>query len=634
MRKTTLSSLIVLCFAVLSSPLPAQTLPASGTRGIQLVYGSSPSGDSQLFAISLALAPVPIPLGSSVAARPSRWSHRRRTLGATETVFAYIDTPDGGLTICPMGDSPGNGALHLVDFRTPFPFASQLVPTVNPACYDLAVAESLQYVFCAEDDGAGGTRLRGYSYATPGQLTPLNPPSLTVPGSPAAYCNRIGLGLGDAKLEVPTTDGIQEIHLSSGTPAMVLGSFIPSLPASPTTNPTRVELGGAETWVIGTSTFSSSGDPMEAGYLAWSGGAPLSSGTWGTIPNLTPLRSYVPAAGDEELAVVSNTTEAYVYYLLRDPSPTAFFIRPSAIGAIHLSTSSSPAMSTIPCPEDMGEPFAIPSVSNGMVAIESSFGPPFTNSPTGGGEKVSILYSPLHPLGAGSPFGTLGCPDPLGGRVSTKGMDRPLWSRDGDRVVAFTSHFPGAPNPALPGIEVLDVPAGIPVDPYVAPHTVVPNLANPHRSIVLPTSYQPRPGTSADGLDGLSFCGGVFHDGMAAVLMAPFGELGQLQLESTPFQQDPDIPNFPAVFPATFSDVQSSWVPIPGDFGARRASFNLTPGWGLDGLVLTAAIDNVILVQPTGFNFLAQVGVHASEIAPIKLYLPSGWVTATEFISL
>ncbi|HGY92424.1 MAG TPA: hypothetical protein ENK43_14745 [Planctomycetes bacterium] len=634
MRYAKLPAIILTCLTALSSPLSAQVLPASGTRGIQLVYGSSPAGDSQLFAISLSLAPGPIPLGSSVANRPSRWSHRRRTLGATETVFAYIDTPDGGLAVCPMGDSAGKGALHLVDFRTPFPFSSELVPTVNPACYDLAVAETLQYVFCAEDDGAGGTRLRGYSYATPGQLTPLNPPSLTLPGSPAAYCNRVGVGAGDAKLEVPTTDGIQEVHLSSGTPAMVLGSFISSLPASPTTNPIRFELGGNETWVIGTSTFSSSGDPTEAGFVAWSGGGTIASGTWGTIPGLSPLRSYVPSAGAEELAVVSNSSEAYIYYLLRDPSPTAFFIRPSAVGAVHFSEFSAPAMSTIPCPEEMGEPFAIPTVSNGMVAIESSFGPPFTNSPTGGGEKVSLLYSPLHPLGAGTPFGTLGCPDPLGGRVSTKGMDRPLWSRSGDRVVAFTSHFPGAPNPALPGIEVLDVPAAIPVDAFVAPHTVVPNLANPHRSIILPTSYRPLPSSAPDALAGLSFCGGVFHDGMAAVLMAPFGELGQLQLEATPLQQDPDIPNFPAVFPPTFSDAQSSWVPIPGDFGARRASFNLTPGWGLDGLVLVAAVDDVILVQPTGFNFLAQVGAHAAEFAPIKLYLPSGWVTSTEFVSL
>jgi hypothetical protein len=210
-------------------------------------------------------------------------------------------------------------------------------------------------------------------------------------------------------------------------------------------------------------------------------------------------------------------------------------------------------------------------------------------------------------------------------------MDRPIWTHDGTRVVSCTSHFPGAPNPMAPGIEVLDVPATVALNRYTSPHVVVQNPTSPNRSIIFPSIFTPRDPVAAAFWNPLSFVGNVFHDGMASIMTASFGELGQKQLDS--FTQSADVPNFPAILPPSFDDPNGSLTPIPASFGARRTSFNLIPNISLRGLIMQAAIDDEILVQPTGSNHLATVGIGVSA-DPIRYALPAGWITTTEFLSL
>ena len=65
---------------------------------------------------------------------------------------------------------------------------------------------------------------------------------------------------------------------------------------------------------------------------------------------------------------------------------------------------------------------------------------------------------------------------------------------------------------------------------------------------------------------------------------------------------------------------------IPGSHGGRFDEERRA--W------LTAALDDVIMIQLTGFNFLATVGVHPFHVAPLKLNLPAGWFTTSEIVSL
>lgn len=610
----------------------AQEIPKSGILGVDLVFASSPSGQSQLYAFAPNLATGLAPVGSSVNNVPSRWAHRRRTLGALETEIRFVAVDGSGIAVCPMGDTIGTGAIFLADFR--LGTATSMQATGNPAAYDLTVVESQKLLFLVEDGGANNSILRGFSYATPGQLIPTTPPTLSIVGSPAAYCHQIGVDQDTLALHVPTTQGIQVVHVNANVPNLTPGAFVSTLPHSPTTNPQSVFHNGIRTWIIGMSEFDSAGKPTGAGTTCWDSSGNEQSNAWGTIPGLFPPRSYVPAAGCHELAVVSDGTDSYVYYLLRDPSPTAFFIRPSAIGVVRLLNGQPPTHSLIFCPDDMGEPFAIPTVHGTRVALESSFGPPFIHEPAGGGEKISILYSPLDPLGASSDNGILGVPDPLGGRISTKGVDRPFWTRSGDRVVSCTSYFPGAPNPGTPGIEVLNVSPTIPLDEFISPHQVVPYVLEPNRSIIFPNRFEPRVPGAASFLNGLSVVGNVFHDGMASILVTPFGEIGIFQPDAVPFVQDADIPNFPGVFPASFNYTKGAALPPPSDFGARRTTFNTVPGYGLNGLVMLAAINDVIHIQLTGYNFLAAIGWNQGPSLPVTMPLPTGWVTTSEFVSI
>jgi len=619
----------VLAFATALAPATAQEMPLSGVTGRDFVYASSPSGTSQAYMLALTVAPAALPLGAPVASVPSRWAHRRRTLGALETQIAF----DGsGVLLTPMGDAPGNGAIHMLDARLGAPIASLLVPTGNPAGYDLALLPALDLVFSAEDDGAGSTILRGYSYATPGQLTPLSPPSLTLPGAPAAYVNRIGVDADANLLHVPTVNGIAIVSVSTTAPNLVAGPFVTTTPAVPATNPTSFTHMGSKRWMVGTSRFNEGNAPLEAGYASWNSFGVSNTGLFGIVPSV-PTKNWVPAAGAEELAVVSNGTDAYAYFLLREPGPGTFFVKGSAVGVIRILGSAAPTIGTIACSDTCGEPFAIPTVSGTRVALETSFGPPFVFEPADGGERVVIIYSPLDPLGASTPFGLLAVPAPLGGRISTKGMDRPLWTRDGTRVVAATSQFPGAPHPAIPGLEVLDVPASVAVNEFNSPNVVVPNATFPNQSIVFPTAFAPRIPALASFLAPFSFFGNVFNDGFAAIMAAPKGEIGQKQIQAPIFVQPTPIPNFRAIFPPTFNDVNGSTVAVPASFGARRTSFNLYPGLGSLGLVMVAAIDNTLRVELTGFNFSAALAAQPT-LPVIPFPLPAGWVTTTEFLSL
>jgi hypothetical protein len=549
-------------------------------------------------------------------------------MGGLETA---IVSPTTRLFVTPMGTAVGNGALHVVDLRTGAPM-TQLLATGNPAGYDLAVHRPLEFLFSVEDDGSGSTVLRGFSYAATGALTPLAPATLSLPGAPCAYVNRMGVDVDGAVLYVPTIQGVSIVNLSASVPNMSVSQSLATAPRVPTTNPVSFDDNGTLRWVVGTGRFDVNDDPVGAGFFSWDVGGHGEAAGFGAVTS-DPSKSWVPAAGTEELAVVSDGTDAYVYYLLREPPPNTFFIKPSAIACVRFLGGLPPDFGVLDMPDTVGEPFANPAASGARVAFESSFGPPFIDEPPGGGEKLSIVYSPLDPLGSATAYGALGVPAPLGGRISTRGMDRPLWSRDGTRVMACTSHFPGAPNPGVPGIEVLNVPAGMPLDEFSAPHTVTPNLPFPNQSVVFPSVFVPRNPNAATTLDGLSFYGNVFHQGMASLAAATFGEIGQLQEDPDGFDLPPSVPGFPSVLPPSFEDAIGSTVPIPASFGARRTAFNFYGELGIPGLTMSAVTDDQVVVQPTGVDLLAGFGL-MDPVDPIHVDLPAGWVTTTELLSL
>jgi len=619
---------LALGLAVPASRALAQVLPPSGDVGLTFVYASTPSGTSQLYLVDPTQSVVPQPFGAAVGSVPSRWAHRRRTLGALETEIGYARPL---VLMTPMGNAVGNGAIHFVDGRTGVPPVSTLVPTGNPAGYDLAIIPGHKYVFSAEDTGSGTTLLRGWSYATVGQLLPLNPPTLLVSGPPAAYVNRIGFDAATDSLQVPTASGVTVVSLSATAPQMASAHFFGSPLGAPVTNPASFAQGGVTTWIVGTCSFSGV-TPVAAGVFTWTSTAAGSSGLFGSVPS-APSKSWVPASGAEELAVVSNGTDAYVYSLLREPGPGTFFVKGAAVGVVRLVGAAAPVLSTIAVSDEGGEPFSNPVVSGTRVAFETSFGPPFVLTPDDGGERICVIYSPLDPLGGANPNGSLAIPAPLGGRISTKGMDRPVWSRDGSRLFAATSWFPGAPQVGVPGLESLSVPPLTKLNGFVGPHTVVPTPDANDQSILLPTQFLPRdPGLGAF-FDGTSIFGGVANDGAGAFLATSFGEFGQKQLATPAFEQSPLIPNFRAILPAAFEDVTGSLTPVPGNFGARRTSFNFYPEFGVLGLVMYAAVEGGVLLQPTGHEMLAGLGV-LPHLGTALLPLPAGTTTTTEFLSL
>lgn len=631
-RAAAASSAVASLVLSASSASHAQELPKSGTYGVDLVYATDPAtNSSQLFFVDAASQSA-IALSGVIAGVPSRWAHRRRTLGALET---SLERADPFVVMTPLGDAVGNGAIHFLDARTGTVVADLVVATGNPAGYDLALVEPLQSVFSAEDDGAGGTTLRGFSYATTGALTPLSPASLTVSGTPAAYVNRIGVDLASLTLQVPTVAGVQIVQLAASSPQMAAGPFVAAGTHAPATNPVAFDRPDGRIWILGTSAFDAAGDPAEAGFLAWKAdGSQSWADVFGTIPGRFPMRSYAPSVGAEELAVVSDGNDAYVYSLLRDPDPSSGFVRSAAVGVVRFLGTVDPVVSKLIGPNRMGEPFSIPAVHGTRVALESSEGPPWWPTPPGGSEKFSIVYSPLDPLGATTQDGVLAVAGPLGGRVSCGGMDRPIWARDGSGVFATTSNFPGAPNPGAPGIEFLPVSATVPIDGKTIPTLVVGNLTGADQSITLGSQFDPDDATRGAPFDGISFCGTVFHDGLGAALEYKVGRklIGQKQVHAPKFAQSPEIPAFPALLPPIFDDANGSLVPIPGAMGARRTTFDLHPGLGLIGMTMVGAMDDVVYVEPTGYDVLAALGLVPS-LDPLPIALPAGWITTSEIRS-
>lgn len=614
----------------------AQELPKSGTNGVELLYATDPAGTtSQLFQVDAELGSATA-LGAPFSGVPSRWAHRRRTLSALET---EITVAEPLIFLTPTGDAVGNGGLHFVDARSGTLLADALIATGgNPPAYDAAVCEPLQMAFTAEDDGAGGTTLRGWSYATPGSLLPLSPASLTLPGTPAAHVSRIGVDLASNTLHVPTASGLQLVALSSGAPQMTLGPFVASGSYVPTTNPTRFDGPNGRIWLLGTSSFRASGAPRAAAWLAWSAdGASSWSAEFGPIAGRLPGRKWVAAVGCTELAVVSDGNDAYAYYLLRDPDPSSGFVRAGAVGTVRFVGAAAPVGSTLLCPDRMGEPFAIPTVNGTRVAIESSVGPPWWTTPPGGAEKLTVLYTPLDALGSGTSEGVLGIAGPLNGRIQARGMDRPLWSADGKGLWATTSHFAGVTNPGTPGLEYLAVPAAAVLVDADRPVTVVDNPTSPNESITLGSVFDPNDPIAGAALAPFAFAGTVFHDGMSAGMAwqkkRKVQLLGQKQLQTPKFAQSPGLPSFPALLPPTFDDATGSTVAVPPSFGARRVAFDLHTAYGFLGLTQVTALQDVVWVQPTGIDFFAELGLLLPE-APIAIPLPLGWITTSEIRAL
>lgn len=624
--------LVALAAALSFTPtLAAQDLPLSGTNGIFVFESTQPGGTTQLHLIAPTLnATAPIAIGTPVNGVPSRWAHRRRTLGALETELAFAPP---FVVMAPMGDVPGTGGIHLVDARTA-PITSILVPTGgNPIGYDLLVDSSLRRVYAVSDDGLNGTVVHGFSYATPGALTALTPPSVTLPGAPSAYVNRITVDPATSALIVPTSTGVGVVAQSASTPQIAQTAFLSTGVFAPATNAAPVTRAGSTQWSIGLCRFDVSNNaPREAGVALFDTTTLVHQASFGIVP-LVPTKFWVPAAGTHELAVVGDGADAYVYFLLREPGPGTFFVKPSAIGALALIGNNAPSSGIVPVPDLCGEPFAIPTTYGARVAFESSFGLPFTPNPPGGGEINNLLYTPLDPLGSTTNFGLVAVPGPLGGRISTKGYERPLWSRDGTRLVATTSHFPGAPNPGVPGVEVLEVPADVVLTEFNSPSTIVPSPTFPVQAILQPGTFLPRDPNGALAVNGLSFVGNVFHDGLRSVTLAPFGAVGQFQAELPNFVQSSAVPNFPAIFPPSFQDVTGSLTAVPATFGARRTSFNLIPGFGLTGMVMAAAVEDEVVLQLTGYDTLAALGLFA-PVPALRFALPAGSRVSSEITSL
>lgn len=623
---------LALAIAIGIAPMSAaQELPLSGTNGIFVFEATQPGGLTQMHVLAPALnAFSAIPLGSPVSGVPSRWAHRRRTLGALETELAFAPP---FVVMAPMGDVVGTGGIHLVDARTN-PLTSTFIQTGgNPIAYDLLVDSNLRRVFAVSDDGFGGTVVHGFSYATAGTLTALNPPSVALPGNPSAYVNRITLDPATSALIVPTATGIGVIAQSASAPEIAQIAFHTTGAFAPATNASPLTRSGVTQWSIGLCRFDNiNSAPREAGIALFDITAIVHQASFGIVP-LVPSKFWVPAAGAHELAVVGDGTDAYVYFLLREPGPGTFFVKPSAIGAMALVGANPPNTGIVSVPNLCGEPFAIPTTYGARVAFESSFGLPFTPNPPGGGEINNLLYTPLDPLGATTTFGLVAVPGPLGGRISTKGYERPLWSRDGTRLVATTSHFPGAPNPGVPGVEVLEVPADVVLTEFNSPSTIVPSPTFPVQAILQPGAFWPRDRTGALVVNGLSFVGNVFDDGLRSVALTTFGAVGQYQIETPNFVQSPQVPNFPAIFPPAFDDPNGSLTTVPLTFGARRTSFNLIPGFGLSGMVMAAAIDDEIVLQLTGYDTLAALGLFPAA-PPLRFALPAGSQVTSEITSL
>jgi hypothetical protein len=617
-------AVLALASAALSaSPVPAQGLPLSGCGGLDLVYGTDGSGNSQLYALALQLAAKPLPLGAPVAAKPSTWLHRRRALSALEP---SILQPEPLVLLTPMGDALGNGAIHLVDARAGFPPVSTLVSTGNPASYDLVHHPALRQVFVLEDAGAAGSVLRGFSYATPGQLTPLNPPSIQIPGRPAASVTRIGLDEVGRRLMIASSLGIQVVNIAASAPQMVPQNFQATALGAPVTNPARVQIGTQQWWMVATASFDGSSAPVNGGCYVWNTGPVLEQSFGQPVGS---SKFWVPALGQNELAVVGNATRADVYVLLREPPPGTLFVKPGALAALRFEASVAPAFALEPLTSFSGEPFGNASVQGTRLAFFSQFGPPFSFLTPDGGSTLNLVYSPLDPLGAGLPLGLLAVPAPYGGRIDPRGCDRPLWSRDGRSVAATTSDVPGVPSNGQPGIELLHVPADVPVSGLQSPHTLVQVAPDSQQNYVLPARFDPRFPSLANALANYSAVGTGFSEGVAAVLLTPKSELGQIEEVGAALSLPIAVPSFPNQLPLAFEDATGPSSLIPALMGARRASFNLYPNLGLLGLTMLVADGNTLILQPAGYNALAKLGLFP-KLPPIPFALPAGSTTSSE----
>lgn len=625
-RAAALSVAIALAGAgSLASPTAAQGLPLSGCGGLDLVYGTDPSGNSQLYALGLQLAAKPIPLGAPVDAQPSTWLHRRRALSAQEPAILQ---PEPLVLLTPMGDALGNGAIHLVDARAGFPPVSTLVSTGNPASYDLIHHPTLRQVFVLEDAGALGSRLRGFSYATPGQLTPLNPATLQVPGRPAASVTRIGLDETGRRLMIATSLGIQVVTINSAAPQMVPQNFQATSIGGPVSNPTRVQIGSQQWWMVATASLDGGGEPIVGGCYVWNTGPVLQQNFGHPIGS---SKFWVPALGQTELAVIGNANRADAYVLLREPQPGTLYVKPGALAAMRFEPGFTPELELEALTSFSGEPFGNASAQGTRLAFFSQFGPPFSFLTPDGGSTLNIVYSPLDALGAGTPLGLLAVPAPYGGRIDPRGCDRPLWSRDGLSVAATTSDVPGVPSNGQPGIELLQVPEDVPVSGLQSPHTLVHVAPDSQQNYVLPARFDPRFPSLANALANYSAVGTGFAEGVAAVLLTPKSELGQIEETGAALVVPRFVPIFPNQLPLAFEDATGGSTLIPEPMGARRASFNLYPNLGLLGLTMLVADGNKLILQPAGYNALAKLGLFP-KLPPIPFALPKGTVTSSEVL--
>ncbi|MEZ5990405.1 MAG: hypothetical protein R3F30_15075 [Planctomycetota bacterium] len=536
---------------------------------------------------------------------------------------------DGIVLFVPLGDSASNGALAVVDFRSTFRLTE--VAMTSPTHYEPLVVPARSFVLHAGDDGNGKTVLEVVSYVGPGApaqkvfVLPLD-------GSPAGGVTRMLLS-GDRVL-VPTTAGIHVLKPGTGSTVYESQAVIKTGTRSPITDVVSFPSGSSTLHACMTCDFDSNDRPLDAVVTAFDETGKTWSLPAGNVPNTSPPKSYVPAAGFHEPGVVTKGGISYVGFLLREREPGTGFTKPAGVAVAGFGMPGEPTFGIAQTLPQSGEPFAEIAVNGTRMAFMTSQSPKWWPQPLGGSEVLNILYTPLDPVGANTVAGVVGTAGPLGGRIGIEVTDRPLWSRDGRNLFVTTVNYPGAPNPGKAGSELLTVPSDRAINPTLDPMTTLLELRDQttERAYGLPTAFEPWDLPAAAFGEATFF--GQFTQTAAHAVFVPHkvsGQLGTRTLTHRKLPRDTNIPGFPAIPPRTFDDVNGSIVAPPKTYGARRSGFNLwTRTNSLLATYLVQADGDELIYQISGIDTLG-FGV---QFPVVPIPLATGSVTTTEILTL
>jgi hypothetical protein len=610
---------------LLLSTLPtstAQSIPDSGTWGFEIFCAQDAAGKNSLYMSSR--------IGSlnkmaDLSAPPSRWLHRRRHMGPSEAPIQR----DGIVFFIPLGDKKGAGKLAVADFRREFKLTE--LSMVSPTLYDPLVVPKRNLVLQAGDTGKGQTVIEIVSYATPG--APAKKVwALILDGAPAGGVTRMLLD-GDLVL-VPTTTGIHVLRPGKGSKPYETMTFVKTLTRSPITNLVAFPNGTSRAYACMTCNYVKNHRPLDAAVTAFEASGKLWTMKVGNVPNTSPPKPYVPAAGFHEPGVVSKGGISFIGFLLREREPGTGFTKPAGVAVAGFGMPNGPTFAIAQTLPQSGEPFAEIAVHGTRMAFMTSQSPKWWPNPKGGSEVLNILYTPLDPVGANTIAGVIGTAGPLGGRIGIEVTDRPLWSHDGRHLFVTTVNYPGAPNPGKSGSELLGVPAKRAVNPKLDKMLTLLELGDQssERAYGLPTRFDPWDLPAAAFGESTMF--GQYTQTAAHSVLVPHkiaGNLGARTLTARKLPRDKNIPGFPSIPPRTFDDVNGSIVAPPKTYGARRAGFNL---WSRTNSMLATylvqAEGNELIYQISGINTLG----FGNQIPTLTISLPTGSITTTEILTL